>query len=258
VFSTIRVADGVLFAFERHWARMKRDAELMHVPFPESRDAVRSDLLRLVQANGSPDATLRMVVVRNHGGLWEGPGIDRDYDLIALTANLTQWGAGVRLGLIANARHSACGFTGTKILTWSHNLIWYEEAHQRGFDEVILLNERGELSECTSANIFLAEGNTVWTPPLRSGCLPGVTRELLLQEIRVPGIQIAERELAPADLERADGVFISSTTRDLLPVVSVEGLTIRNDDRCRAALQNAFTEYRQDYVVNAKREPLPA
>jgi hypothetical protein len=63
----------------------------------------------------------------------------------------------------------------------------------------------------------------VWTPPLTSGCLPGVTRELLLHEIHVPGYSIEERALAPADLERADEVFITSTTRSLLPVVEIEG-----------------------------------
>src|ERR1039458_3491600 len=67
----------------------------------------------------------------------------------------------------------------------------------------ILLNERGEVAECTSANIFAAEGDRVWPPPLSSGCLPGVTRELLLHEIHVPGYTIEERALAPADLERA-------------------------------------------------------
>ena len=66
----------------------------------------------------------------------------------------------------------------------------------------------------------------VWTPPLASGCLPGVTRALLLEEIRVPGLQIGEKTLLPADLEDADEVFITSTTRELLPVVSVEGLSI--------------------------------
>src|SRR5579864_3038001 len=68
VFSTIRVMDGVLFAFERHWDRMKRDAARMHVPFPADRDSVKTGLLRLVEANSAWNATLRVAVVRNHGG----------------------------------------------------------------------------------------------------------------------------------------------------------------------------------------------
>ena len=75
------------------------------------------------------------------------------------------------------------------------NLTMYDEAHDRGLDEVVLLNERDEVSECTSANIFIVEGDQVFTPPLSSGCLAGITRELLLTEIRVPGIRIAEKVL---------------------------------------------------------------
>src|SRR5436305_316583 len=83
--------------------------------------------------------------------------------------------------------------------------------------EVILLNERDEVAECTSANIFAAKGGEVWTPPLASGCLPGITRELLLSEVTAPGVRVSERVLTARDLESADEVFISSTTRDLLP-----------------------------------------
>ena len=64
-------------------------------------------------------------------------------------------------------------FAGTKILSWAMNLTWLESVQSRGFDEAILLNERGEVAECTSANIFIANGSQVWTPPLNSGCLPG-------------------------------------------------------------------------------------
>src|SRR5439155_15722324 len=116
------------------------------------------------------------------------------------------------------ARHAASVFAGTKILAWAMNLTWLEEAQSQGFDEVILLNERDEVAECTSANIFAAKGNEIWTPPLASGCLPGITRELLLAEVRAPEFHVAEKVLTPADLESADEVFITSTTRDLLPV----------------------------------------
>ncbi len=78
------------------------------------------------------------------------------------------------------------------------NLTWVETAQQRGLDEVILLNEFGDVAECTSANIFASTGGQVWTPPVSSGCLPGITREVLLREIQVPGIRISEKTLTPA------------------------------------------------------------
>ena len=73
VFSTLRVADGVLFAFERHWARIQRDAALFHVPLLEGAEALRGRLLDLVEANHAYDSTLRVAIVRNGGGMWAGP-----------------------------------------------------------------------------------------------------------------------------------------------------------------------------------------
>ncbi len=248
VFSTILVTGGVLFAFERHWARMRRDAALLRISFPTDSAEVRGWLLELVEANRAWEATLRIAVVRNRGGMWEGPGIDRDADLIAYTADLQTWGAGVRLAVQPNARHSACGFAGTKMLSWAFNLAWLEQARERGFDEVVLLNEMGQISECTSANVFLAHGDRIWTPPLSSGCLPGVTRELLLEEVRVQGITVAEKPLRPQELESADEVFITSTTRGLLPVLAVDGFTVRQNGSARAPIEAAYAEYLRNYV----------
>jgi branched-chain amino acid aminotransferase len=248
VFSTIRVQEGVLFAFERHWERMQRDAGRMHVPFPTDRDAVRARLSRLIEANSAWNATLRVAVVRNRGGLFEGPDLARDYEMIAFTANINAWGNSVRLAIKPHGRHAQNEFAGTKVLSWAQNLTWYEEAHQRGLDELILLNERGEVCECTSANVFIARGREVFTPPLNSGCLAGVTRALLLEEIRVPGISAAEKTLLPKELEEADQVFITSTTRDFLPVSHIEGLTVRNSGNVVAALTRAFEDYRAAYV----------
>jgi branched-chain amino acid aminotransferase len=91
-------------------------------------------------------------------------------------------------------------------------------------------------------------GGEVYTPPLNSGCLPGVTRELLLEVVHAPGIQVIERELKPQDLELADQVFITSTTRDLLPAVFIEGLKIRNQGDVADRLVTALEDYRLDYV----------
>lgn len=253
VFSTIRVFGGVLFAFERHWARMKRDAELLRVPSLSDSVGLERDLLRLVEANQAYDSTLRVVVVRNRGGMWEGPGLDRDYDVVAFTSPVKAWGSPVRLGLVEQARHAACSFAGTKMLSWAFNLAWYEEAQQRGFDEVVLLNERGEVSECTSANIFAAFDGTVYTPPLGSGCLPGITREILIEESHVEGVRLVEKTLLPRELEEADEVFITSTTRELLPVAYIEGLKINTRDVVRARLQASFDRYFNTYIATHQK-----
>ena len=256
VFSTLRVSGGVLFAWERHWARITRDAHALHVPLPADPEKLRNRLLELVEANGSPDCTLRLVIVRNGGGIWANPKPERPCDVIALTADTKHWGSSVKLAIQPQARHAANPFAGTKILSWAMNLTWIETAQARGFDEVILLNERGEVSECTSANLFVANGDVVSTPPLSSGCLPGITREVLLGEIHVPGVKIEERTLTPVDLFSADEVFITSTTRDLLEVVQIEDKPVGRANRLCHTLGSAFSGFIERYV--AEHKPAPA
>jgi len=252
IFTTIKVSDGVLFAYERHWARLSRDSALLRVPMPVEPEALKRQLLELVEANQTRNATLRLVMVRNTGSMWAGPSTGRAVDIIALTADSKDWGNAVKLGYVEQARHAASPFSGTKILSWAYNLTWVEEAQERGLDEVVLLNEHGHVAECTSANIFAAAGNVVWTPPLSAGCLPGITREILLNEIHVPGIEIVEKDLTPSDLEAADEVFITSTTRNLLPVGQIEGRKVGRSERICTALEAAFEEYVRRYVTDHK------
>ena len=250
VFSTLRVFDGVLFAFERHYARMKRDAALTRVPFSVTLDELEKSLLSLVDANAAFNATLRVVIVRNKGGIFEGPKISRDTELLAFTADIADWGKGVHLTYVQNGRFGACPFAGAKITSWAQNLTWNEDAHARGFDEVILLNERGQVSECTSANIFAIHGDRVSTPPLStSGCLPGVTRAVLLEEMPTAEFQFCERELVPHDLESSDQVFITSTTRDLLPVLSVDRKPLSQSPNSLGRIVDQFRGFRTAYIA---------
>ena len=249
VFSTIRVRNGVLFAYERHWRRMVHDAALLRVPMPSSPDWLHSQLSKLVDANQALNATLRLAIVRNKGGMFEGPGLERPFELIAFTTGLRTWGKTARLGLVEQGRHAQSPFAGTKVTSWCQNLAFYETAQESGFDEVVLLNERGEVSECTSANIFASFGGNVVTPPLSSGCLPGITRELLLDSVHADGITVSEKALKPSDLEAADEVFITSTTRELMPVESIQGLKINQQGLSRTLLGAAFTAFADAYVI---------
>lgn len=250
VFTTLRVTKGILFAFERHWARMKRDAELLRVPFPADPEWLRARLLRLIEINACPEATMRVCIVKNTGTVFVGPAIERDFDLIAMTTGLANWGESVRLTVVPNGRFAASPYSRTKVLSWAFNLNWYHHARELGFDEVVLLNELEDVAECTSANIFAVFGKEICTPPLESGCLPGVTRELLLNEIRVGGLHVSERKLTLDDLQSADEIFVTSTTRDILPVSEIEGLRIAGRQEVWPSLKRSFRDYIEEYICN--------
>ena len=263
IFSTLRVYDGVMFEWERHWKRMQGDAARMRVPFPAEAQWLESRLQKLIEANGAAhaqrelNATLRVAIVRNRGGLFEGPGITRNFDVIAFTVDPVKWPSSMKLGVIPHGRHAASEFAGTKYISWAENLTRYERAHEEGLDEVILLNERGEVSECTSANIFIVEagGRRVSTPPLSSGCLAGVTRAVLLDQVKVAGVTIAEKTLFPEDLSSADEVFVTSTTRELLPVANIQGIPVHHHSSTLPLLRQAYSEFVTNYV-NARRNPI--
>lgn len=254
VFTTLRVTGGVLFEWERHWARMLRDAQRLRVPVPQAPQPVLEDLQRLIDVNGAHDATLRLAFIRNRGGLFEAPGIERPFETIAFTTDLRQWGTSVRLALKPNARHGANEFRGAKLTSWAQNLAWHEEAHERGFDEVLLLDEFGRVSECTSANIFAVSGSEAITPPLSTGCLPGITREVLLEAVTAEGMTVREGVLLPSDLESADFVFITSTTRDLLAVSEIEGLHLRGSAGVPEQLSEAFRRHSDAYCAAHRRQ----
>ena len=107
------------------------------------------------------------------------------------------------------------------MLSWAQNSVLAERAKALGLDDALLMNEKGELAECTSANIFVVRGDKVLTPPLSAGGLAGVTREVLLEIAPQPGIEISEEPLTPRDLDSAEEVFISSTTREVAGVGSI-------------------------------------
>jgi branched-chain amino acid aminotransferase len=114
------------------------------------------------------------------------------------------------------------------------------------------LDEHGRVSECTSANIFAVTSEGIYTPPLSAGCLPGVTRGVILKELQVTGMKVEERHLTLSELYEAKSVFITSTTRELLPVSAISGRSVGQEDEARSVLQRAFSAYMASYVTDAK------
>ena len=249
LFTTMRVIEGIPFAFERHWMRLARDAQRTHCPFPFDEEKVRGQLGEVLQANQVREGCARIYVIYNHPSLWRSDEGLPSADLLMYSAGLPPHKEPVRLAVREHGRHAASPLAGVKVTSWLNNVWNLYEAQQAGYDEVVLLNERGEVAECTAANIFCVRGGRVATPPLSSGCLEGVTRAIVLEIGPQAGVPVEERTLYPEDLYSADEVFISSTNRNVIPASEING------HRIAAApgpivqkVEKIFVAYAREYV----------
>jgi branched-chain amino acid aminotransferase len=223
LFTTLRVFEGKPFAFERHWQRLSRDAERTRVPFSFDPKKVQADVMEVIRSNQVREGAVRIYIIWNRTGMWHSDEAFSEVDIVITSAALPNYPEVARLDLREHGRHAASPLAGTKVISWLNNVWHAREAKLRGFDEVVLLNERGEVSECTAANVFAVRKGEVLTPPLNSGCLAGITREVLLEIGPKAGVPVREAVLLPEDLYTADEVFISSTNRALLAIGEIAG-----------------------------------
>ncbi|MGH9357243.1 MAG: aminotransferase class IV [Terriglobia bacterium] len=221
VFTTLRLYGGEPFEFTRHWKRMEQDATRLNVPVDFDRATTAQLVSELARANHREEGMARVIFVRNSGGQWASEAIRPSTDLLIFTRELPVWPSAYSLQVQPAAVFSAGPFAGAKMLSWAANSAFMEKARAAGYDDALLLNERGELAECTSANLFVINSGRVATPPLSSGCLPGVTREVLLEVGSETGIAVSQEPLTLDSLDRAEEVFISSTTREVGAVKAV-------------------------------------
>jgi branched-chain amino acid aminotransferase len=249
LFTTLRIVRGEAFAFERHWRRLEKDAAIIRMPLPYAGPRVRVNLQEVIRANGVTEGCARIYLVYNQVGFWRSEEAAPAVDLVIYTAPLPEYREPVRLALREHGRHAASPLAGVKTISWLNNVWSVAEAQKEGFDEVILLNERGEVAECTAANVYLVKGFKILTPPLSSGCLEGVTRGILFEVAGEAGVSVKEQILRPEDLYSADEVFITSTNRNVIGVGEIAGnkfaaapgpVTKRVDE--------AFASYVNDYV----------
>lgn len=250
IFTTMRISRGEAFAYERHWRRLEKDAAMIRLPMAYTAAKVRVHLHEVIRANKVSDACARIYLVYNSVGFWQSEEQRPQVDLIICSAPLPEYREPIRLGLREHGRHAASPLAGVKSISWLPNVWAVAEAQKDGWDEVVLLNERAEIAECTAANIFAVKNGKVYTPPLNSGCLEGVTRGILFEIAPEAGVAVIEQTLRPADLYAADEVFISSTNRSLLSVGEVAGHAIAAaPGRVTRMLDELFDAHVAEYVT---------
>ena len=250
LFTTLHIFDGELFAFERHWKRLEKDAARTHCPLPFEAERVREHLHEVIRANHVKEGCARIYVIYNQVGHWRSDEKLPKADLLLYSTDLPAYHEPARLALREQGRHAASPLAGVKVTSWLNNVWNLYEAQQGGFDEVVLLNERGEVAECTAANIFCVRGGRVQTPPLASGCLEGITRSVLLEIGPKASVACEEKTLRPEDLFSAEEVFISSTNRNLLGLGEIAGHRFAGaPGPVTHKLDEAFNAYIKEYLA---------
>jgi len=225
LFSTLRVYEGIPWAFDRHWKRLVRDADRVQIPVAQDAPTVLDSIRKVIAANQVRSGCIRIYFVFNKSTAWHSSERMPAVDLLIYSTELPVRVGSTELTVMPHGRHAASPLAGTKVTAWLNNVWHLEQARRRGFEEALLLNEREEVSECTAANIFCVIGGTLTTPPPASGCLLGVTREVLLEIAPKAGIRTIQRALPLPELLSADEVFITSTTRNVQPVRRIDDVS---------------------------------
>lgn len=253
VFTTIRIYDGQPFSFDRHWNRLTTDANRLKIPSQWQPENVLEHLGQLIEANHVKEGCARIYFIYNRAGSWVSDESMPEVDLILYTADLPKRVGPVRLAVQSYGRYASSPLAGVKVTSWLENVWMLDQAMRRGFDEVILLNEHNEVTECTAANIFCVRNGEVTTPPLSAGCLPGVSRAILLEMGEQFGAQVKEASLRTEDLSAAEEVFITSTTREVQPVSQIEDRTIAQaGGPVTQRLAKGFSQYVEEFLSKTK------
>jgi branched-chain amino acid aminotransferase len=250
LFTTIRIVRGEAFAYERHWKRLEKDAALTRLPLNYPGAKVRVMLQEVIRSNQVKEGCARIYLVWNTVGGWRSEEKMPEVDLVITTADLPHYPEILRLTVREQGRHAASPLAGVKTISWLNSVWAVAEAQREGFDEVVLLNERGEVSECTAANIFAVRGKKAFTPPLSSGCLEGVTRGILMEIASEAGTTVVEQTMRMEDLYGADEVFVTSTNRNAIGVKEIGGNKIANGvtGPVTKKFDEAFEQYMNEYV----------
>lgn len=237
VYETLRTYNGVPFLFHRHMRRLRQSAGMLALPVPVTDDQIAERFRETVRVSGlgTPErgqAYIRILLTRGVGDLTYDPAATPTPSVVVIVkphvAPLPEvFERGVTVALVPIVRNHPGS---VNPLIKSNNLLnsalAMQEAVRRGAFEALMRNYRGELAECSTANIFIVKDGAALTPPIDAGLLPGITRALLFEIGAEAGIPVREQVLKDADLFGADESFLSSTTREIVPIVRIDDRAI--------------------------------
>jgi branched-chain amino acid aminotransferase len=224
----MRTYNGRPFLYDRHLRRLRRSAAMisLEVPFTDDELSIAIDATTAGASLGDAEAYIRVLVTRGIGELTYDPKATPAASFVIIVKPLPQpearlYDAGVRVVIVDVVRnHPGSVNPMIKSNNLMNSALAMQAAIKQGAFEGIMRNYRGELSECTTANLFVVKKGAVLTPPLEAGILPGITREFVFEVGATIGVAVREATLRDDDVYGADEAFLTSTTREILPITT--------------------------------------
>jgi branched-chain amino acid aminotransferase len=233
IYETMRTYHRRAFLYDRHMRRLRRSAKMIELPLPFT-DAELAAQIRDTQAIAQIDGEvyIRVLVTRGVGDLTYDVKATPNTSVVIIVKPHVDpppevYDAGVRVVIVDVVRNHP---DSVNPMIKSNNLmnsaLAMQEALRTDAFEGVMRNYRGELTECTTSNLFIVKNGVALTPPLEAGLLPGITREFLFDVGKDVGVDVREQVMRDDDLFGADEAFLTSTTREAVPIVTVNDRTI--------------------------------
>ena len=234
IYETMRTYNQRPFLFDRHMRRLRNSAWMiaLEMDFTDADLAAQIRDTRAAADMKGAEAYIRVLVTRGIGELTYDPHATPTPSVVIIVKPQVDpppeaYEQGVSAVIVDVVRnHPESVSPQIKSNNLLNCALAAQQAIRRGGYEGIMRNYRGELSECTTANLFIVRDGIAMTPPVDAGLLPGITREFLFEVGREEGITVREEVLRDEDLFRADEAFLTSTTREVVPIVKVDERTI--------------------------------
>lgn len=225
VFETLKVVDGRPFAPTRHLERLERSAVGLGLDLPLPAPRLRTVMDDVIAAAGPGAGRMRITLTGGPAPLGSGRG-DHGPTLVVVVAPESVWEPSTTAVTVPWPRNERSAVAGLKTTSYAENVVALAEAAKLGATEALLPNLRGQLCEGTGSNVFVVLDGRLLTPSLLSGCLGGVTRALLLEELPAAD----EEDVPITRLAEATEVLLTSSTRDAQPLHAVDGRELPGAD----------------------------
>ncbi|CAN5133279.1 branched-chain-amino-acid transaminase [soil metagenome] len=232
IFEGIRFYNGRVFRLGEHLDRLWDSARSICLEIPISREEMTEALLETIRQNGLKDGYIRQIVTRGVGNLGLNPAQCKRPSIIIIAATIALYPEDVyRNGLTivtcATRRMNAAALNpAVKSLNYLNNVMARIEANLAGADEALMLNDAGNVAECTADNVFVIKKGQIFTPPISAGALRGITRAVAFEIADELEIPVKEVDITRHDVFVADECFLTGTAAEVIPVIKADGRVI--------------------------------